>query len=148
MTLGFSRVYEYTLGLVDWRANNLPVEGTEADAPTAGRLAHNDVLTVALGDPVEGLADRIAASPYGFALVVSGGGVILGRVRQTAARDASPDALVDDVMEPGPSTFRPALNPVELSEKLAKRGFGTAVISTPDGRLIGVLRCNELTAGA
>jgi len=61
-------------------------------------------------------------------------------------RDASPDARAEDIMEAGPSTFRADEDPAELSKKLAKRGFATAVISTPEGRLIGVLRCDELTA--
>jgi hypothetical protein len=142
--MGFSRVYEYTLGISDWLANNLPVEGTEADAPRAGRLAHDDVVTCHLDDLAAPLAESIGASPYGFALVVSGGGVILGRLRQSALRDVADDARAEDLMEPGPSTFRADENPTKLAKKLAARGFRTAVISTPEGRLVGVLRCDEL----
>ena len=41
-------------------------------------------------------------------------------------------------MEGGPSTVRPNANARELIERLAKRDLRTAVVTTPEGRLIGV----------
>jgi CBS domain-containing protein len=43
------------------------------------------------------------------------------------------------VMEPGPSTVRADLSPEQLRERLDKRGFNFAVVTTPDGKLIGVV---------
>jgi Mg/Co/Ni transporter MgtE len=85
------------------------------------------------------LRGRIQASPYGFALVVSRGGVLLGRVRRSALGD-DPEASAEDVMEPGPSTVRPDSDLGSLVERLRKRELKTAVVTTPDGRLVGVLR--------
>jgi CBS-domain-containing membrane protein len=47
-------------------------------------------------------------------------------------------------MEAGPSTVRPDQDPGELAEKLREKGLHTAIVSTPDGRLVGVVRVGEL----
>ena len=89
--------------------------------------------------------ERVEASPYGFALVVSEGGVILGRLRRSAL-DGDPEAPVESVMEPGPSTVRPDTAADELAERLRTRDLNTAVVSDPEGRLLGVVRRRELEA--
>src|SRR5436190_19106569 len=104
-TLGFTGVYDYAAGKVDWLAHNLPVEGEDPTPPTAGRLARDDVVRCALDDRVGEVRDRVAASPYGFALVVAPSGVLLGRVR-VSVLDCDPALKPEDVMEPGPSTVR------------------------------------------
>jgi hypothetical protein len=38
-TLGFTKVYDCIPGKAHWLARDLPIEGEDADAPTAGRLA-------------------------------------------------------------------------------------------------------------
>ena len=65
------------VGLLD-----LPSEGELASQPTAGSCAHDDVVTCALDEPVGSVRTRIEESPYGFAVVVSEGGVVLGRLRR------------------------------------------------------------------
>jgi hypothetical protein len=79
-TLGFAEVYDYVPGKADWLARGLPVEGETAQLPTAGRLARDDVVTCRLADRVAEVRDTVERSPYGFALVVSDGGVLLGRL--------------------------------------------------------------------
>lgn len=49
-TLGFSEVYDYTAGEVDWLAHGLPTEGEAAGAPTAGRLVRDDVVACRLDE--------------------------------------------------------------------------------------------------
>ncbi|MEA2282760.1 MAG: hypothetical protein QOK21_3367 [Solirubrobacteraceae bacterium] len=84
-TLGFERVYDYMPGKVDWLARGLPREGDKANEPRAVDFARQDVITCRLEDRVGAVRDRVEASPYGFALVLADGGVLLGRLRKAAA---------------------------------------------------------------
>jgi Mg/Co/Ni transporter MgtE len=131
------------LGKADWLARNLPVEGDGADTPTAGRVARDDVVTCSLTDRVGELRQRIDRSPYGFALVVSPETVVLGRLPRSAL-EGDPAARAEDVMEPGPSTVRADLDATTLAERLAERDRHTAIVTTPDGVLIGVARREDL----
>ena len=61
--------------------------------PKVGDYARDDVVTCALDDAVGGVGRRIESSPYPFGLVLSGGGVLLGRLRRacsTATRGCAP----------------------------------------------------------
>jgi len=42
-------------------------------------------------------------------------------------------------MEPGPGTYRPDVPLEELVERMKSRGFESALITHPDGRLVGIL---------
>ncbi len=135
--LGFIEVYDYVGGKADWLAHNLPVEGDGAQTPTVGRFLRNDVVTCSPDDRVDGVRAGIEGSPYGFALVTSPSRVLLGRLRGSALKEAL-HAKVEEVMEPGPSTVRPDTRATPLAERLAERKLQTAVVTTPEGRLLGV----------
>jgi Mg/Co/Ni transporter MgtE len=126
-------------GKADWLARGLPSEGEKAGRPRVHSLARDDVVTCSLDATVAGLAERIDASPYGFALVVTAERTLLGRVRRSALRDADPDSDVERVMSPGPSTVRADLDVDELRDRLDERDLKTAIVSDPEGRLIGVV---------
>ena len=80
-TLGCTGVYDYVPGKVDWLAHNLPVEGKDADLVTAGRLAQHDVVMCRLDERIGDVGELILASGYGFGLVTTADGVVLGRLR-------------------------------------------------------------------
>ncbi len=136
-TLGFTDVYDYAAGKVDWLAHNLPVEGDHAEPPTAGRVARDDVVRCALADRVGEVRERIAASPYGFAVVLAPGDVLLGRLRGSAL-DCDPALPAEEVMEAGPSTVRPHTSAADLAKRLAERNLRWAIVTDPEGRLIGI----------
>ena len=138
-TLGFEHVYDYVPGKADWLARGLPSEGTDAARPRVCALARDDVVTCSLDTRTGGLIEKIDASPYGFALVIADGGTLLGRVRRSKLADADSVATAEDVMDPGPSTVRADLDVDELRKRLDKRDLKTALVSTPEGRLIGVV---------
>jgi CBS domain-containing protein len=142
-TLGFTEVYDYVAGKADWLAHNLPIAGERGDAPTAGRLARDDVVTCTITDTVGDVRERILASGYGFALVTAPGGVLLGRLRRSAL-DCDPGVRTEEVMEPGPSTVRPDTPADVLSKRLAERQLRFAIVSDPEGRLLGVARREDL----
>jgi rhodanese-related sulfurtransferase len=140
--LGFD-VYDYALSKVDWMAHGLSMEGTAAQQPTALAFAHDDLATCALDELAPEIQRRIDASPYGFALVLADR-VVLGRVRRSRLDGAPADASAEQLMEPGPSTTRPHTDPEELASRLERRGANTAILTTPEGELIGVLRRADL----
>jgi CBS domain-containing protein len=142
-TLRFAEVYDYVAGKVDWLAHNLPIEGEQAEVPTAGRVARDDVVTCALDDAVGEVRERIASSAYGFALVTAEGGVLLGRLRGSAL-DCDPTLPAEEVMEPGPSTVRPDTAAGVLAKRLAERNLRWAIVTDPEGRLVGVASREDL----
>jgi Mg/Co/Ni transporter MgtE len=143
-TLGFTRVYDYTAGKVDWLARGLLGEGTRAAEPTAGSLARRDVATSPLGASTGDARRGIADSPYGYGLVMSPGGVVLGRVRRSALATLSDSDPIDSVLEPRPQTIRPHLTKAKLEKRFAGDGFSTLVVTRPDGTLIGVVRRDDI----
>jgi hypothetical protein len=125
-------------GKVDWLARGLPTEGERAGETRVGDLARDDVVTCGLTDPAAEIAGRIDGSPYGFALVTAQDGTLLGRLRRSAIEDGS-SATAEELMTPGPSTVRPDTDPAELREKLDAKDLKTAIVSTPEGHVIGVV---------
>jgi hypothetical protein len=146
-TLGFEHVHDYMPGKVDWLARGLPREGTKAAEPPAVDFARDDAVTCGLHDRVGAMHERVEASPYGFAFVLSDDGILLGRLRKVAL-EGDPDATAETAMEPGPSTVRADLAPTRLRERLERSDLNTAVITDPDGRLLGVVRRDDLRTDA
>jgi CBS domain-containing protein len=136
-TLGFEQVFDYMPGKVDWLARGLPVEGDKAAEPRALDFARHDVVTCELSDSIGSVRERVAESAYGFAFVLEDG-VLMGRLHK-AMLEGDPDARAESVMEPGPSTSRPDTPPGELLDKLQKADLTTAVLTDPEGRLLGVV---------
>jgi len=137
-------VYDYVPGKVDWLARALPTEGERAGEKRVGDFARDDAVTCGLGDTMESVRPRVEASPYGFGLVVAAdGATLLGRLPRKAL-EGDPNATAESVMSPGPSTVRPDLDVDELRERLDKRELRTAIVSTPEGRLMGVVMRRDL----
>src|SRR6266540_322570 len=79
--LGFPEVYDYTAGKADWLAHGLETEGEQAGVLRARHAVRADVVTASIEEPVGEVRARVAASPYGFALVVAADGTVVGRLR-------------------------------------------------------------------
>jgi rhodanese-related sulfurtransferase len=140
--LGYD-VYDYARSKVDWMAHGLPMEGTAAERPTAGSFVREDAATCTREDRSDAIRQRIDASPYGFALVLAGR-VVLGRVRRSRLEEDRGDPTAELLMEPGPSTARPHTDPSALASSLQGSGASTAILTTPEGELIGVVRAADL----
>lgn len=142
-TLGFSEIYDYMPGKVDWLARGLPREGDKASEVRAIDVARDDVVTCALTDRVGDVRAQVEASPYRFAFVVSDGGVLLGRLRR-AALEGDEELAAEHVMEAGPSTVRADTRAAKLAERLARQDLTTSVVTDPEGRLMGLVRREDL----
>jgi|SRR5579864_5087828 len=144
-TLGFAEVYDYVAGKVDWLVHERPVEGSRAGEPTVGVFARDDVVTCAPTDRAGDVRERVAGSPYPFALIISQGRVLLGRAPMSAL-EARPDAAIEEVMDPGPSTVRPHKTAEGVASDLKQKELRWAIVTTPEGELIGVATRTELEA--
>ena len=141
--LGFAEVYDYVSGKADWLARGLPREGEKAREPRAFDLLVDDVVTCTLDERIGEVGERVAASRYGFAFVVSPGRVLLGRLRR-AALEGDPHLIAEAVMEPGPSTIRADSQLEPLAERMRRRDLTSLPVTTPEGELLGVVRRDDL----
>ncbi|TMF76218.1 MAG: hypothetical protein E6I15_07230, partial [Chloroflexi bacterium] len=76
--LGFTKVYHYHAGKLDWMAAGLPTEGENAKRPRAGTVARKDVPVCALTDRVGQVRDRARAVGWDAAVAVDDDNVVLG----------------------------------------------------------------------
>ena len=137
-SLGFTQVFEYVAGKADWLASGLPIEGKLANYCRAGSVARADVPTCRLTDRVADALEQVQASDHCVCVVTNDQGVVLGRLGERALL-TDPEGLVEQVMESGPTTTRPD-DPLEaITERLRGRGVDSILVTTPDGRLVGIL---------
>jgi Mg/Co/Ni transporter MgtE len=146
-TLGFGQVYDYVAGKKDWGSFGLPREGTKTEEPSAGELARQDVPTAALLERLQDVRRRVLEAGWNTCIVVDGERTVLGLVGNGALRSED-DVSVEEAMAPGPSTKRPSIGASAASELMARQNLRTLLITTPDGRLVGVLRREDAEAGA
>jgi CBS domain-containing protein len=135
-------VYDYAPGKADWLAAGL----TTVRAPNGERRVlevvdrHPPECTagVALGEAIE----KARAAGRTSVVVVSDDGVVLGRIRAEDVADAG-DVPVAALMEAGPATVR-ADQPLEqLRESMSEHDTNEMIVTTPDGRLLGVFHRHE-----
>jgi CBS domain-containing protein len=137
-SFGFTRVYDYVAGKLDWMAAGLPTEGTNAERPRAGDVARRDVPTCSLPERLGEVRDRAHAAGFDAAVVVNEERVVLGLLRRKELA-ADPALPIERAMRPGPSTFRPFVPISEMAHQLVHHDMANAPITTSDGRLVGLL---------
>lgn len=135
---------DYAAGKADWAAMGLPMEGREAEEPRLGGLAQSGVPTAGLSDAVEGVRDRLEEDGWTTAVVVSGDQVVLGRAYASDLEDVDPGAPIEQAMTSGPSTFRPNVTAREMLRFMERHDLETALVTTSDGRLVGMVRKEDL----
>jgi CBS domain-containing protein len=146
-TLGFTRVYEYTPGKVDWLAAGLRAVGTETTAPTVEDVIRADVPRFKPDDRLDSIAGRLHASGQDWGAIVDDGGVLLGRIRVDRIADHDdPGQPVAEVMEEGPATYRPNVPLQELLDRMREKEFGQAFVTDPDGKLLGLITQEDIEA--
>jgi CBS domain-containing protein len=137
--LGFSSVYDYVAGKQNWLASGLPTEGRDAGLPRAGTVARRDAPTCALDDRLGDVAERVRAAGWDVCVVVNEARVVLGLLQEEQLGE-DPGRRVEDVMRPGPSTYRPHVDITDLADYMERHHVDRTVITTGDGVLVGVLR--------
>jgi CBS domain-containing protein len=136
-------VYDYRTGILDWKTAGLPVEGTSAQVPRLVDVVRRDVPTCSLGERLGDVRDRAAAAGWDACVVVSPGRVVLGLLRARELQ-GDRDQLVDQVMRPGPSTYRPFVPVTQMRGIMSDRNLQSSPVTTSDGRLVGLVRKQDV----
>lgn len=143
-TLGFDKVYDYVSGKSDWIAAGLPTVGQSAGLPTAGNtLRAGECCISHVGERLGDVARRVRAEGKDEVIVVDDWHVVLGRIRG-AAFDGDADALIEDVMRPGPATIRPDTPLEAIVATLGPAGVASTLVTDPDGRFLGTVYLEDV----
>ena|SRR5438105_4426188 len=124
----------------------LPVEGTNADRPRLIDVLRRDVPTCSLGERLGEVRDRVAAAGWDACVVISEQRVVLGLLRAKEFQ-ADPGLLVERVMRPGPSTFRPFVSVEAMRGTMTERTLESSPVTTSDGKLVGLVRRQDVGIG-
>ena len=139
---GFANVYDYVLGIADWKAAALPVDGTGPRFQTVADAMRPDVATCNPAETVGTVHRRVAEAGWEDCLVVDCGSLVVGRLRsQTLTARAHLTAA--EVMQPGPTTVRPDGPLAKLVERMDRRATPLITVATPQGELLGVVFRDE-----
>jgi len=144
-SLGFRNVFEYKAGKLDWFAAGLPASGSRADQPTIAAVLRRDLPRFGLEDRVGPILESMRGGGWEWAAVVDAAGVLLGRIRSRDVADpgvAAKKAM--EVMEEGPSTYRPNVPLDELLGRMLDHHFDTAFVTDQDGRLRGLVTRRDI----
>jgi predicted transcriptional regulator len=76
-------------------------------------------------------------------VVVSQDRVVLGLLRAKELQ-ADPQLLIERVMRPGPSTYRPFVSVAEMRRTMTERNLECSPVTTSDGKLVGLVRKQDV----
>ena len=121
----------------------LPTEGTNAQRPRLVDVVRRDVPVCSLGERLGDVRARVVAAGYDACVVVSQDRVVLGLLRARELQ-ADPGLLVEQVMRPGPSTYRPFVSVEEMRRIMIDRDLENSPVTTSDGKLVGLVRRQDV----
>jgi CBS domain-containing protein len=136
-------VYDYRTGKQDWLGAGLPTEGTLAQRPRLVDVVRRDAPTCSLAERLGDVRDRVIAAGWDACVVVSQDRVVLGLLRAKELQ-ADPHLLVERVMRPGPSTYRPFVSVEEMRRTMTERNLENSPVTTSDGKLVGLVRKQDV----
>jgi Mg/Co/Ni transporter MgtE len=132
-------VFDYVPGKQAWYEENEPREGKATDEIWIGDVADGSVPTCHLNERIGELRDRVRADGRDTCVVINAHGIVLGLLRKKAL-EASSQATAEEVMDPGPKTFRPNVTLQELLKSMRDHDIQTnSLVTALDGRLLGVI---------
>jgi CBS domain-containing protein len=120
-----------------------PTEGTNTQRPRLVDVVRRDVPTCSLGERLGDVRDRAIAAGWDACVVVSQDLVVLGLLRARELQ-ADPQLLVERVMRPGPSTYRPFVTVEEMRRTMTERNLENSPVTTSDGKLVGLVRKQDV----
>src|SRR5260370_39274888 len=137
--MGFSDVYDFVDGKIEWISHGLPLEGTGPHLAVAGEIAGRDaVLPGRAGDRLDAVANALDTVPHDYCVVLHDHDIVLGRMRKKNLR--GPDTTtVEHVMEPGPTTVRATEPAKDLLERMRTKNVPAVIVTTRKGRLMGTV---------
>ena len=136
-------MYHFRTGKQDWMGAGLPTEGTNTQRPRLVDVVRRDVPVCALGERLGDVRERVIAAGWDACVVVSQERVVLGLLRANELQ-ADPHLLVDQVMRPGPSTYRPFVSVADMRRTMIERNLESSPVTTSDGKLVGLVRKQDV----
>ena len=136
-------MYDYRTGKQDWLGAGLPTEGTNTQRPRLVDVVRRDAPTCSLAERLGDVRDRVIAAGWDACVVVSQDRVVLGLLRAKELQ-ADPHLLVERVMRPGPSTYRPSVSVEEMRRTMTERNLENSPVTTSDGKLVGLVRKQDV----
>src|SRR5262249_26346965 len=94
-------------------------------------------------EPLAAVRKRVRAAGWDTCVVVNEHRVALGRLGREALA-GNDERSVTASMSPGPSTVRPSIGADALLERMNARNLTSYLVTTPDGRLVGLVRREDL----
>jgi Mg/Co/Ni transporter MgtE len=130
-------VIDFVPGKLAWFEDNQPREGKAVEETWIGDVADPEVPTCGLKERIGDVRGRTAE--WDTCVVVGPDRVVLGLLRK-AELEGDPNATAEQVMRPGPKTFRPNVTLEELLKSMREHDIQTnSLVTTGDGRLLGVI---------
>ena len=127
-------------------AAGLPTEGSNANLPRAGEVARGDVPTCGLDERIRDVRKRVSAQNWNACVVVNDERVVLGLLRDEEL--ANDDKTAEQAMRSGPRTVRPYVSIEEMVQNMTEHALPAVLVTTSDGRLVGLLRIEDVTTAA
>lgn len=115
------------------------MEGELTHQETAARLAQKNIPRCAPEDKVADVRARVTPAQPRLCAVIDRAGTVEGLVAQELWQ-ADGALAVEQIMDPAPLTVRPHTLVKVAGERMRKQQRDTALVTTPDGHLLGVLR--------
>ena len=137
-SLGFTPVYDYVAGEAEWFASGLAREGRDASIPRAADFLRRDLPICHPTERLGAVRARLAASGEETCVVLNEAGIVIGRLRALALNHQE-EVTVEEVMETGPTTIRPDTKLAEIVARMRERQTSSVLVTTPEGRLLGIL---------
>ena len=125
-------------GKMDWAAFGLPLDKGENGPVMVIEQMERQVPTCGLNESVGEAKQRAKKLGFQICVVVNEQGVVSGVIGKNAWEKDS-DITVESVMDPRPTTLRPSYL-VEDAKELVMKTSRDAIITSSDGRLMGLFR--------
>lgn len=138
--LGFTDVYDFVLGKAHWLASGRPTIRSEPIARVGSRVR---AATTALVDDSVAAVRESTTGPHSDIVVVDPRGIVLGRVRRADIEGAEDADLMGEIMRLGPTTIRPDELVSAVTERMARRGVASLLVTRPTGELLGEFVSDE-----
>lgn len=118
-----------------------------AAQPRAGSVARRDVPTCLPDEAVGAVREKVRAAGWDTCVVVNEQRIVLGLLGE-AQLAGEPGELVEQVMRPGPTTFRPHVPIGEMAHFMSDHDLASSPVTTSDGALLGLLRRDDAAGAA
>lgn len=145
-SFGFTDVHEYAPGKAAWLAEGLASDGLRRPEQRISFIADADVPLVPGGATIGDAMSIVGDADISIVVTDNEDRTVLGVLRpETFGLD--PATPVADVVQPGPSTFRPSMTIGELVTYFRDSNEHRAIVSTLSSRWIGLIRSEDVVDG-